>query len=285
MIKSEMLVESKSLRETVIERVDVLDKVKKLSTLPGDIYVTIDMTANYYEVDRQVIAKIVTRNREELETDGMRVIKGKELSDIVSLSKIGKKTVALTVLPRRAVLRIGMLLQESEVAKAVRSYLLDKEEEKEAPQQSDFSGLSPTLQVLISLEQRQNAYEAKQNELTKGFEQIKETVTSIQEIIVDRDENWRRSINSMFNAAVYRMNTKHDELRNKSYEILEERAHCNLKTRLNNWHKRLDEKGWSKSRISNVTRMDVIEQDQKLKEIYTAIVKEFSIKSLKLVNH
>lgn len=134
-VNSEMLVESKTLRETVIDRVDVLDKVKALSMLPGDLYVTIEMASKYFEVHKDAVEKVIRINRYELIEDGMKVLKGNELSALKAETHIPRKIPSITVLNRRAVLRIGMLLQESEVAKAVRSYLLDKEEEQLQPLQ------------------------------------------------------------------------------------------------------------------------------------------------------
>ncbi|WP_052292924.1 phage antirepressor KilAC domain-containing protein [Desulfofarcimen acetoxidans] len=45
-----------------------------------------------------------------------------------------KYAPSLTIIPRRAILRIGMLLRDSEVAKTVRSYLLNVEERASATQ-------------------------------------------------------------------------------------------------------------------------------------------------------
>lgn len=47
---SDSLIESKSLRESVIVRTDVLDKVKELMMLPDGIHTSMEMTADYYAV-------------------------------------------------------------------------------------------------------------------------------------------------------------------------------------------------------------------------------------------
>ncbi|MEV2286461.1 hypothetical protein ABNB59_17725 [Paenibacillus larvae] len=132
MINSSALIESKSLRESVIDRTEVLDKVKKLSMLPDDIHISVEMAANYYEVPRKTLEATIQDNREELESDGLRILRGDELTCFKQVANIGNKTRAFTIIPRRAVLRIGMLLRDSQVARSVRDHLLNIEEEHKA---------------------------------------------------------------------------------------------------------------------------------------------------------
>jgi uncharacterized coiled-coil protein SlyX len=165
-IKSDVLVESKSMRESVIDREEVLEKVKKLSFLSDNSSLTIEMAANYYEVEKSVIEMTITRNRDELVTDGLTVLRGSELTKYKLESVIPKNTPSLTIMTKRALLRIGMILQESDVAKSVRSYLLDSEQDKK---DTSINSLSPQLQFLIQMEQRTNELESKQAELNQAF--------------------------------------------------------------------------------------------------------------------
>jgi hypothetical protein len=132
MTKSDALIESKSLRESVIKHTEILDKVKGLAMLPDDVHVTVQMAGNYFEVSRETILSVIKNNRDELESDGLKVLKGDDLkayaSSINDVALINPKTSQFTIIPRRAVLRIGMLLRDSEVAKQVRTYLLNLEE-------------------------------------------------------------------------------------------------------------------------------------------------------------
>lgn len=126
-----VLVESRTMRERTIDRTDALDKVKALALLPDGIHATTEIVAAYYEVDVEAIKKVVQRNRDELKEHGLRTLRGDELTaferDILSLSN--SKRRALSVFSRKAVLNVGQLLTESPVAKAVRSYLLELEEQ------------------------------------------------------------------------------------------------------------------------------------------------------------
>ncbi|MBB6694420.1 hypothetical protein H7B90_23770 [Cohnella xylanilytica] len=86
----------------------------------------------------------------------------------------------------------------------------------------------------------------------------------------------------MINSAAYRLGGNYRDIRTKSYQELEERAHCDLNRRLRNLAQRLAENGATKSKVSSLSKMDVIESDPKLKEIYTSVVKEISIGSIKI---
>lgn len=126
--KEQELLEDRAMRDRLAERIDVLDRVKALALLPDNLNATVEMAASYYEVSRDVIKQAISRNNEELTQDGLKVLDGDELSDMKSLGVIPKNTASLTLVPRRALLRIGMLLRDSAVAKQVRTYLLNVEQ-------------------------------------------------------------------------------------------------------------------------------------------------------------
>ena len=127
MINESALLESKTLRDSVLERTDVLDRVKALSLLPDGMHVTTAMVAAYFQVGITAIRSLVLDHRAELEASGYRVLTGSELSSFKELSGIQSHTGSLALFPRRAVLNVGMLLRDSEVARQVRVYLLDME--------------------------------------------------------------------------------------------------------------------------------------------------------------
>lgn len=124
------LTESPSLRAQYADRVDVLDKVKALSLLPDGVHADIPIVADYYEVGTGTIESLIRRNRPELEGNGMRVLKGEAYREFatVVLKIANSKARSATVLPRKAILNVGQLLEDSKVAKDVRSYLLNLEE-------------------------------------------------------------------------------------------------------------------------------------------------------------
>jgi hypothetical protein len=137
----------------------------------------------------------------------------------------------------------------------------------------DTSQLSPILQLLIQQEQQQQAIIERQDATDKR-------VSVIQETILQRDDDWRDKLNGMLNGAASRSGGLFRDLRSRSYEMLESRAKCDLNRRLRNLRDRLQETGATKTKIAETNRMDVIEADPKLKEIYTTIIKELSIGTL-----
>ena len=128
MITEIELVDDKSLRDLYVENDFVLDKVKALTMLPDDLHVTTEMVADYYEVPLDTVKSVIKNNRSELLKDGMKSLEKDELRSFKDLCGINSKGRRMTIIPRRAVLRIGMLLRDSEVANTVRTYLLNVEE-------------------------------------------------------------------------------------------------------------------------------------------------------------
>ena len=126
-------VQNHELRNQYVNRTEVLEKVKGLAMLPDDVHVTVEMAAGYYEVDLNTVRQTVKRHFNELYSDGTKVLTGENLKAFKAtmvhdvLASKYQRINSLTLLPRRAVLRIGMLLRDSEVARTVRDYLLNVE--------------------------------------------------------------------------------------------------------------------------------------------------------------
>ncbi|WP_320775515.1 restriction endonuclease [Streptomyces sp. CRN 30] len=128
MISDTALLESPTLRDSVRERTDVLDRVKVLALLPDGVHVTTAMVAAYFGVTIEAVRALVHDHRPELEASGYRVLTGPELSYFKHLSGIRSRSRSLALFPRRAVLNVAMLLRDSETARQVRVYLLDAEQ-------------------------------------------------------------------------------------------------------------------------------------------------------------
>jgi len=152
-------------RDALADRTDVLDKVGALALLPGDTYTTTDLVAGFYGVDRNVIEQTVSRSRDEFISDGYRILRGSELADILSVTSLDRRAPALAVYPRRAILRVGMLLRDSSVAKQVRSYLLDAERHATGGVDIDKIDRSMLARWVIEAEDRAKDAEARVLEL------------------------------------------------------------------------------------------------------------------------
>lgn len=128
------LTESPSLRAQYADRVEVLDKVKKLNLLTDGIHVSTELVADYYEVDVEAIKSVVRRNRRELDGNGLKTLRGENLREFKRAAEgqgdpLPKNLNALTLFVRRTILNVGQMLTESPIAEAVRKHLLDTEEQ------------------------------------------------------------------------------------------------------------------------------------------------------------
>lgn len=125
-----ILVESKSLRDKLCidANLSVLDRVGQLVCLPGTAWATKRQLADFYRVPVKTVEKATERHKEELLGDGYKVMSKKDLENRHNFGfEIPNR--GLGIYPRRAALRIGMVLRDSPVAKEVRSHLLDVEEQ------------------------------------------------------------------------------------------------------------------------------------------------------------
>lgn len=141
------LIEKQDLREKFMNKVEVLDKVKEVILLPYGECMTRKQLSSYYETDEETIKKLVTRNKEELISNGMITLEGDKLKEFksyfdgetLSLTKMNKANKVLNIFTRRAILNVGMLLRDSEVAKQVRKSLLNMADNSESIKQESQS--------------------------------------------------------------------------------------------------------------------------------------------------
>lgn len=246
---SDLLIESKSLRESVIDRVDVLDKVKKLVTLPGDVNITVDMSSNYYEVGIEAIQSLIKDNRKELESDGLRVITGSELMSYKDIGLIPKNAARLIVFPRRAMLKMGMLLQNSEVAKSVRTYLLDAEEKNNSniiqiPTELNLLGqistaINQSYKAMLQIQEQVTATNKKADEANKKAEeanernkQLESELEDVRRGLVDVNIPLRGQFNEAVRKYAGKNKIEFEDAYNHVYKIINEQYHVNIKTRV-----------------------------------------------------
>ncbi|AVO21649.1 hypothetical protein HWB60_gp047 [Mycobacterium phage TChen] len=150
-------------RDYLASRTDVLDKVGVLRCLPDDMHVTTDMLAEFYGVGFEAVRSVVKRNRDEFDADGMTVVSRGEFDERFNLDLSSNRANSFTLYPRRAVLRMGMLLRDSAVARNVRDYLLNAEQSSPARELTEDEKLFEAFQILrsrnekLALENRRQA--------------------------------------------------------------------------------------------------------------------------------
>ena len=130
----------KDLTASSIERQNVLNnkyaiaKIQKRLDIEGMLFEdeywwTKKMVADFYGVDTSTIDRYLSTNSDELKHNGYILCKGKALKEFklrfAHLINEASKTTQLGLFNFRSFLNLGMLLTESEKAKALRSAILD----------------------------------------------------------------------------------------------------------------------------------------------------------------
>jgi len=144
--------------------------------------------------------------------------------------------------------------------------------------QFDTSSLSPDLQMFNLLFKSVATQQLQVSQLGQAVTAQATQIQNIKDTIVQRPDNWRKEINEMLNKIAYVLGeNEFRNIRTESYKLLSARAGVRLEQRLENLKKKLYSEGHSKTAVK-VCKLDCIEDDKKLREIYTAIVKEYMIK-------
>jgi len=174
--------------------------------------------------------------------------------DMVANKMIGEKGVLFT-----AVYVTKFEQMEKAIAKSITQPLTPAEM---FLQQAQFN---------VQQERKILALETAQAETVQFIQNVKEAMLPI-------DKEWRKYVNEQLTRVAQALGNNFQGTKQDSYLLLEKRAACNLVRRVKNLKDRLSEGGATKTTIARACKLDVIEADQRLKEIYTAIVREMAIK-------
>lgn len=130
----------KDLTTSNIDRQNILNNNEVLETIQEHLGVsgmyfkdeyrfTKNQISDFYQIDIATIDRYLEGNENELKHNGYVVIKGKILKEFKdqfgAVANLSSKTPQLGLFNFRAFLNLGMLLVESEMAKAIRSKILD----------------------------------------------------------------------------------------------------------------------------------------------------------------
>ncbi len=138
--------------------------------------------------------------------------------------------------------------------------------------------------MIASLQEMKNV-KLRIDEQGKAIEQANDKIKNIQDAVVVDTQNWRKWVNGSINKLAQSEiiieefgDLRYQKVRANTYKELETRSGCNLKQRLKNLKDRLEKAGVPKTKILRTSNLEVVEQDKKLKEIYTAIIRDMLIK-------
>jgi prophage antirepressor-like protein len=112
------------------------------------------------------------------------------------------------------------------------------------------------------------------------LEKSENQITAIKDTLLSSEQNWREWVNEKLNQVAFAKGGTDSfrDARRESYAELESRSFCDLKIRLKKMTERMALAGETKTAINSKNLLDVIETDQRIKEIYTSILKEMVVK-------
>ena len=150
----------------------------------------------------------------------------------------------------------------------------------------DRSSLSPQMQMFYAiadaqakqeLEQKRIAAELKQN--TERMDKIERKIDATAQALEPiHQETWRKDVTKKFNRVQKASEIPWEELYVEMYKELDRRAGVDTARRLMNRRERMRVDGISQTNIRKVTRMDIIQEDKKLRAIFERILSEYEIK-------
>jgi hypothetical protein len=155
-VTESILVESKSARDLQLAEfshnraIELITKVKSLyfALWQGTGIATTEQLAEFFEIESSAtLRKVLTRHQEEFESDGVKTLRGRALKDVRDILSLTSTQANLTIWTPRAALRLAMLLRDSEVAKTVRTNLLDIVEKVVPNQTQEIERLKLELEL------------------------------------------------------------------------------------------------------------------------------------------
>ncbi len=143
----------------------------------------------------------------------------------------------------------------------------------------NIENLSPALQMFKAIFDSVARTELAQKEQAAALEAVNQKVDGIRDVVALSPHAWRQDCRNLL-AKVAKARGGGDAYRKVNrevFQLVDERAGVSLETRLTNKRRRMADEGVCKSRRDKLTKVDVISEDKKLIEIYTAIVKEMAV--------
>lgn len=165
------------------------------------------------------------------------------------------------------------MIQRNDKGKQARQYFIEVEKEYKQ-NQIDLNELSPELKMFNQIFQTVAANELENKKLNHK-------VDNIAEIVSLNTTDWRKTSQSIIKKIAITQGgyEAYRDVAKSIYDETDRRAGSNLKTRLTNLRKNMALEGASKSKRDKANKLDVIESDKRLKEIYMAAVKDTAIKN------
>ena len=153
------------------------------------------------------------------------------------------------------------------------AYVTAFEQMREHIQQTNLSGLSPQLQLLINMEMEQK----RQAEQLATVEQ---KVDGIRDLVAINPNGWREDCRKLIARIAQTLGGMAyiRDVNTEVYDLVDARAGVSLAVRLTNKRRRMADEGVCRSTRDKLSKVDVIADDKKLIEIYIKVVRELAVK-------
>ena len=144
----------------------------------------------------------------------------------------------------------------------------------------DLNQLSLELQMFQKIFNSVAQQQLEQKRQAEKLDQVEQRVESIREVVAIDTTSWRDDTGNILRKIGMELGggQAYSQVRSESYELLSKRMGVNLKQRLTNKRRRMADEGICKSNRDKLSYVDIIAEDKKLIEGYTAIVKEMAIR-------
>ena len=218
-VTEESLVDTKEYRDKAISKTEVLNKVKDLFLIPDLESASMRMIADYYEVDIETIETCYKRNKNEIDSDGVVHKKYSEMENVLLRQNVSTKIcygkleaklsdavtlsiphTDLKVFSKRAILRFGMLLRDSKIAKEVRTQLLNVFEHSTDEQKTQAINEEKQLLTNISMAYASGdinqllaatmKYQNYKNRYTKQIEDTNKKLETENKVLAQKSLKW-----------------------------------------------------------------------------------------------
>ena len=144
----------------------------------------------------------------------------------------------------------------------------------------DLNQLSPELQMFQKISNSVAEQQLEQKRQAEQINHVEQRVESIREVVALDTTSWRDDTGNILRKISMELGggQAYSQVRAESYELRSKRMGVNLKQRLTNKRRRMADEGICKSTRDKLSYVDIIAEDKKLIEGYTAIVKEMAIR-------
>lgn len=144
----------------------------------------------------------------------------------------------------------------------------------------NLNQLSPELQMFQKIFNSVAEQQLEQKRQAEQINHVEQRVENIREVVALDTTSWRDDTGNILRkiSMEFGGGQAYSQVRAESYELLSKRMGVNLKQRLTNKRRRMADEGICKSTRDKLSYVDIIAEDKKLIEGYTAIVKEMAIR-------